>query len=83
MSVFLKPESTVSYSVFYLQSNTCVPLQAWRAEGLPLSTSSNEACKLYDAILTQVTVHSLNTCIHASSFIHASCVDVSENKNNT
>uniref|UniRef100_A0A3Q1C693 Tetratricopeptide repeat protein 38 n=1 Tax=Amphiprion ocellaris TaxID=80972 RepID=A0A3Q1C693_AMPOC len=28
-------------------------LQAWRAEGLPLSTSSNEACKLYDAILTQ------------------------------
>ncbi|XP_061773863.1 tetratricopeptide repeat protein 38 isoform X1 [Nerophis ophidion] len=26
---------------------------AWRAEGLPLSTSSNEACKLYDAILTQ------------------------------
>uniref|UniRef100_A0A673WM14 Tetratricopeptide repeat protein 38 n=1 Tax=Salmo trutta TaxID=8032 RepID=A0A673WM14_SALTR len=27
--------------------------QAWRAEGLPLSTSSNEACKMYDAILTQ------------------------------
>lgn len=27
--------------------------QAWRAEGLPLSTSSNEACKLYDALLTQ------------------------------
>ncbi|CAB1313574.1 unnamed protein product, partial [Coregonus sp. 'balchen'] len=26
---------------------------AWRAEGLPLSTSSNEACKMYDAILTQ------------------------------
>ncbi|XP_019749589.1 tetratricopeptide repeat protein 38 [Hippocampus comes] len=26
---------------------------AWRAEGLPFSTSSNEACKLYDAILTQ------------------------------
>ncbi|XP_076028080.1 tetratricopeptide repeat protein 38 [Genypterus blacodes] len=26
---------------------------AWRAEGLPLSTSSNEACKLYDALLTQ------------------------------
>ncbi|XP_039989360.1 tetratricopeptide repeat protein 38 isoform X2 [Xiphias gladius] len=25
----------------------------WRAEGLQLSTSSNEACKLYDAILTQ------------------------------
>lgn len=29
-------------------------LQAWRDEGLALSTSSNEACKLYDAILTQV-----------------------------
>uniref|UniRef100_A0A3Q0RSY0 Tetratricopeptide repeat domain 38 n=1 Tax=Amphilophus citrinellus TaxID=61819 RepID=A0A3Q0RSY0_AMPCI len=28
-------------------------LQAWRAEGLTLSTSSNEACKMYDAILTQ------------------------------
>ncbi|KAK3569802.1 hypothetical protein QTP86_004608 [Hemibagrus guttatus] len=28
---------------------------AWRAEGLPLSTSSNEACKIYDAILTQYT----------------------------
>ncbi|XP_017274360.1 tetratricopeptide repeat protein 38 [Kryptolebias marmoratus] len=27
--------------------------QAWKDEGLPLSTSSNEACKLYDAILTQ------------------------------
>ncbi|XP_039989361.1 tetratricopeptide repeat protein 38 isoform X3 [Xiphias gladius] len=27
--------------------------QGWRAEGLQLSTSSNEACKLYDAILTQ------------------------------
>ncbi|XP_006795826.1 tetratricopeptide repeat protein 38 [Neolamprologus brichardi] len=27
--------------------------QAWRAEGLTLSTSSNEACKMYDAILTQ------------------------------
>uniref|UniRef100_A0A8C9Z495 Tetratricopeptide repeat protein 38 n=1 Tax=Sander lucioperca TaxID=283035 RepID=A0A8C9Z495_SANLU len=27
--------------------------KAWRAGGLPLSTSSNEACKLYDAILTQ------------------------------
>ncbi|XP_068578811.1 tetratricopeptide repeat protein 38 [Cebidichthys violaceus] len=27
--------------------------KAWNAEGLPLSTSSNEACKLYDAILTQ------------------------------
>ncbi|XP_029289136.1 LOW QUALITY PROTEIN: tetratricopeptide repeat protein 38 [Cottoperca gobio] len=28
-------------------------LKAWSAEHLPLSTSSNEACKLYDAILTQ------------------------------
>uniref|UniRef100_A0A3P9GYR3 Tetratricopeptide repeat protein 38 n=1 Tax=Oryzias latipes TaxID=8090 RepID=A0A3P9GYR3_ORYLA len=27
--------------------------QAWKAEGLPLSTSSNEACKLFDATLTQ------------------------------
>ncbi|KAK2841986.1 hypothetical protein Q5P01_012186 [Channa striata] len=27
--------------------------QAWRSEGLELSSSSNEACKLYDAILTQ------------------------------
>ncbi|XP_020796842.1 tetratricopeptide repeat protein 38 [Boleophthalmus pectinirostris] len=27
--------------------------QAWRAEGLPLSTTSNEACKLYDAVLSQ------------------------------
>uniref|UniRef100_A0A671YRF0 Tetratricopeptide repeat domain 38 n=1 Tax=Sparus aurata TaxID=8175 RepID=A0A671YRF0_SPAAU len=27
--------------------------RAWRAEGLPLSTTSNEACKLYDALLTQ------------------------------
>ncbi|KAF3689072.1 Tetratricopeptide repeat protein 38 [Channa argus] len=27
--------------------------QAWRAEGLGLSSTSNEACKLYDAILTQ------------------------------
>ncbi|KAG9335201.1 hypothetical protein JZ751_005553 [Albula glossodonta] len=27
--------------------------KAWQKEGLPLSTSSNEACKLYDAILTQ------------------------------
>uniref|UniRef100_A0A669BX22 Tetratricopeptide repeat protein 38 n=1 Tax=Oreochromis niloticus TaxID=8128 RepID=A0A669BX22_ORENI len=28
-------------------------LQAWSAEGLILSTSSNEACKMYDAVLTQ------------------------------
>ncbi|XP_037538691.1 tetratricopeptide repeat protein 38 [Nematolebias whitei] len=27
--------------------------QAWKDAGLPLSTSSNEACKLYDAVLTQ------------------------------
>ncbi|XP_060931851.1 tetratricopeptide repeat protein 38 [Limanda limanda] len=27
--------------------------EAWRAEGLELSTTSNEACKLYDALLTQ------------------------------
>ncbi|XP_013384664.1 tetratricopeptide repeat protein 38 isoform X2 [Lingula anatina] len=27
--------------------------QAWNQEGLPLSTTSNEACKLYDAVLTQ------------------------------
>ncbi|KAK5867755.1 hypothetical protein PBY51_012219 [Eleginops maclovinus] len=27
--------------------------KAWSAENLPMSTSSNEACKLYDAILTQ------------------------------
>uniref|UniRef100_A0A3Q2NYU5 Tetratricopeptide repeat protein 38 n=1 Tax=Fundulus heteroclitus TaxID=8078 RepID=A0A3Q2NYU5_FUNHE len=27
--------------------------QAWKDEALPLTTSSNEACKLYDAILTQ------------------------------
>ncbi|XP_023650041.1 tetratricopeptide repeat protein 38-like isoform X2 [Paramormyrops kingsleyae] len=28
--------------------------KAWQAEGLPLSTTSDEACKLYDAILTQI-----------------------------
>ncbi|KAJ0029751.1 hypothetical protein NQD34_004748 [Periophthalmus magnuspinnatus] len=27
--------------------------QAWRAEGLSMSTTSNEACKMYDAVLTQ------------------------------
>uniref|UniRef100_A0A9J8CMZ2 Tetratricopeptide repeat protein 38 n=2 Tax=Cyprinus carpio TaxID=7962 RepID=A0A9J8CMZ2_CYPCA len=31
----------------------CMCCQAWKSEGLPLSTSSNEACKLYDAILSQ------------------------------
>uniref|UniRef100_A0A9J8A698 Tetratricopeptide repeat protein 38 n=1 Tax=Cyprinus carpio carpio TaxID=630221 RepID=A0A9J8A698_CYPCA len=30
-----------------------VRMNAWKSEGLPLSTSSNEACKLYDAILSQ------------------------------
>ncbi|XP_048862504.1 tetratricopeptide repeat protein 38-like [Brienomyrus brachyistius] len=28
--------------------------KAWQAEGLPLSTTSDDACKLYDAILTQI-----------------------------
>uniref|UniRef100_A0A3Q2VSN1 Tetratricopeptide repeat protein 38 n=1 Tax=Haplochromis burtoni TaxID=8153 RepID=A0A3Q2VSN1_HAPBU len=37
-----------------LKSNFLIEcLIAWRAEGLTLSTSSNEACKMYDAILTQ------------------------------
>ncbi|KAG2460244.1 TTC38 protein, partial [Polypterus senegalus] len=27
--------------------------RAWQSEGLPLSTSSNEACKMYDAVVTQ------------------------------
>nr|AAH95806.1 Zgc:112407 [Danio rerio] len=27
--------------------------KAWQSDGLPLSSSSNEACKLYDAILSQ------------------------------
>lgn len=40
-------------------------LQAWRDEGLTLSTSSNEACKLYDAILTQVPVS--NTALARSA----------------
>lgn len=46
--------------------------QAWRAEGLALSTTSNEACKLYDAILTQYvkwrndeTVGGFDGCISA------------------
>lgn len=29
-------------------------LKAWRSEGLPLTTTSNEAAKMYDATLTQV-----------------------------
>uniref|UniRef100_A0A667ZGN1 Tetratricopeptide repeat protein 38 n=1 Tax=Myripristis murdjan TaxID=586833 RepID=A0A667ZGN1_9TELE len=47
-------------------------LQAWKAEGLPLSTSSNEACKMYDAILTQYvkwrndeTLGGIDGCISA------------------
>lgn len=28
--------------------------QAWRKEGLPLGTTSNEAAKMFDATLTQV-----------------------------
>ncbi|XP_047209705.1 tetratricopeptide repeat protein 38 [Girardinichthys multiradiatus] len=46
--------------------------QAWKDEALPLSTSSNEACKLYDAILTQYvkwknddTVGGIEGCISA------------------
>ncbi|XP_075937764.1 tetratricopeptide repeat protein 38 [Anarhichas minor] len=46
--------------------------KAWSAECLPLSTSSNEACKLYDAILTQYvkwrndeTVGGFEGCISA------------------
>ena len=31
-------------------------LQAWRKEGLPLSTTSNEAAKMFDASLTQVSL---------------------------
>lgn len=29
-------------------------VQAWQDAGLVLSTTSNEACKLFDAVLTQV-----------------------------
>ena len=32
-----------------------VIFQEWQKLGLPLSTTSNEACKLYDATLTQVS----------------------------
>uniref|UniRef100_A0A667ZGF2 Tetratricopeptide repeat protein 38 n=1 Tax=Myripristis murdjan TaxID=586833 RepID=A0A667ZGF2_9TELE len=46
--------------------------EAWKAEGLPLSTSSNEACKMYDAILTQYvkwrndeTLGGIDGCISA------------------
>ncbi|XP_053740496.1 tetratricopeptide repeat protein 38 [Synchiropus splendidus] len=37
-----------------MESRSFRDCQAWRAEGLPLSTTSNEACKLYDAILHQL-----------------------------
>lgn len=52
MSVFVR-DGKFNYFFFLC---FCPPnrLQAWRAEGLPLSTTSNEACKLYDAIITQV-----------------------------
>ncbi|XP_029010210.1 tetratricopeptide repeat protein 38 isoform X2 [Betta splendens] len=36
-----------------MQASSFRDCQAWRAEGLALSSSSNEACRLYDAILTQ------------------------------
>ncbi|KAI7802351.1 tetratricopeptide repeat protein 38 isoform X2 [Triplophysa rosa] len=46
--------------------------KAWRSEGLSLSTGSNEACKLYDAILSQYvtwrndeTVGGIEGCIAA------------------
>ena len=32
-----------------------INFKAWRGEGLPLSTTSNEAAKMYDATLTQVS----------------------------
>ena len=34
-------------------------LQAWRSEGLSLTTTSNDAAKMFDATLTQVGVSSL------------------------
>lgn len=39
----------------------CLWCQAWRSEGLPLSTTSHRAAKLFDAVVTQVlyTIHSL------------------------
>eukprot|EP00118_Oscarella_pearsei_P021306 m.238366 g.238366 ORF g.238366 m.238366 type:complete len:82 (+) comp40163_c0_seq7:292-537(+) len=39
----------------YLHSN-CRDLSAWKDAGLPLSTTSNEAAKLYNAVLTQASV---------------------------
>ncbi|KAL4612798.1 tetratricopeptide repeat protein 38 isoform X1 [Arapaima gigas] len=36
-----------------MSASTLRDCKAWQAEGLPLSTTSNEACKLYDATLTQ------------------------------
>ncbi|XP_022809104.1 tetratricopeptide repeat protein 38-like isoform X1 [Stylophora pistillata] len=38
----------------YLHSNWR-DLDAWRSEGLPLTTSSNDAAKMFDATLTQYT----------------------------
>lgn len=34
-----------------------INFKAWRGEGLPLSTTSNEAAKMYDANLTQVSLY--------------------------
>uniref|UniRef100_A0A4W3JY02 Tetratricopeptide repeat protein 38 n=1 Tax=Callorhinchus milii TaxID=7868 RepID=A0A4W3JY02_CALMI len=34
--------------------NALIVYQAWQDVGLPLSTTSNEACKMYDALLTQL-----------------------------
>ncbi len=31
-------------------------MQAWRDAGLPLSTTSNDAAKMYDAVVSQVRV---------------------------
>ena len=42
-----------------------INFKAWRGEGLPLSTTSNEAAKMYDATLTQV---SLYTCMGGESY---------------
>lgn len=55
MSVFVrdgKCRHLIKNVFLYFCPPNC--FQAWRAEGLPLSTTSNEACKLYDAIISQV-----------------------------
>ncbi|XP_028666075.1 tetratricopeptide repeat protein 38 [Erpetoichthys calabaricus] len=36
-----------------MYSSSLRDCKAWQCEGLPLSTSSNEACKMYDAVVTQ------------------------------